>query len=146
MQMSPDADIQASVRTFLDGWNQHDPAKCASVFSEDADSTNWQGVTIHGRPALAESFKRMFAGRFQASQRTADPPKVRYLTPAIACVDVGMRVNGVAGPDGKPRPDRTTLVVWVAQNGPVGWQVVVAHESNRPTPAAAEGPLSPASS
>jgi uncharacterized protein (TIGR02246 family) len=136
--MSFESDVQALVQTHVDGWNQHDAAKCASVYSEDSDVTSWQGATIHGRAAVAESYKRLFAGRFRTSQRTSEPPKIRLVTPAIASVDIRMKVSGVTDSDNKPRPDRPTLVTWLVQQGATGWTVVVAHEGNLPKAAAPE--------
>jgi hypothetical protein len=59
-------------------------------------------------------------------------------------LEVGTRLSGVTGPDGKSRPDSRTSVGLIAQSDTSGRQIVVVHETNGPTPAAAEGPGSAA--
>jgi uncharacterized protein (TIGR02246 family) len=132
--MGAETEIPALVQAYVDAWNQHDADKFAALFAEDADVTSAQGATLHGRAAVHDQHKKMFQGRFRSSHRTADPPKIRSLTPDLAGVDVPMRFGGVAGPDGTPRPDRPVLAVWVVAHGPTGWSIVIAHESNLPAP------------
>jgi len=132
--MGADTEIPALVQAYVDAWNQHDADKFAAVFSEDADVTNAQGQTLHGRAAVHDQHKKMFQGRFRSTHRTADAPRLRVLASDLVAVDVPMRLAGLTGPDGSARPDRPVLAVWIAQHGPNGWSIVVAHESNLPSP------------
>ncbi len=137
--MDVDTEIPAMVHAYLDAWNQHDPDKFAALFADDADSTTAQGATTHGRSAVHDLYKKMFQGRFRSSHRAAEAPRIRPLTPELVAVDVPMRLGGVTGPDGNPRPDRPVLATWIVQHGPAGWAIVVAHESNLPNPGAGSG-------
>ncbi len=92
--MSPEDDIRALVVEFMAAWNRHDPNAFAEVFSEDADFTNWQGASVHGRAAIAHLHAPVFASRFRESHLSPDAVRIRVLRDGLAGVDVHWRMTG----------------------------------------------------
>jgi len=122
--------IRRLVIDFMDAWNQHDAHAFAQTFSEDADFTNVRGDSAHGRKAVEDFHAPVFATRFKSTHQTADDIKIRFLSSAIASVDVRWAMTGATETDGTPIPVRKGLLNWVVTRRGDRWLISVMHNQD----------------
>src|SRR6266567_3683142 len=123
------AAIKQSVAAFSDAWNRHDAHAVAMRYVEDGDFSSTQGIPSHGWKELEEHYVSIFGTFLKNAHRTDMVRSIRFLTPAIASVDIDWQMTGAKTPDGADAPPRKGLLNWVMtkQNGE--WMITVYHES-----------------
>lgn len=119
--------IRAVMDRFMDAWNHHDAKAFASVFSENADFTNWRGTGARGRLKIEEFHAPLFATIFKKSHQEYTDIKTRFIRPDVAAVDVRWKMTGATDPQGNPRPGREGLLSFVMAKDKGHWQIVVMH-------------------
>ncbi len=130
------AAIARTVVNFVDAWNKHDAHAFAMTFTEDADFTNVAGVHAEGRARIESFHASVFAGIFKESHQTVQIRSIRFLTPALAAVDIDWEMIGAKSPDGAPRPPRKGLLSWVmARQSDGSWLIQVMHNTELTAPA-----------
>lgn len=120
--------IRQVVTNFVEAFNRHDAHAVSMCFAEDADFTNPQGIYKHGRKEIEGRFASNFAGRLKHARRAVSVHRIRFLTPAIASVEIGWEMTGATTEDGTPIRLRKGVLAWVMtkQNGQ--WLITVFHE------------------
>jgi uncharacterized protein (TIGR02246 family) len=123
------AAIKQSVAAFSEAWNRHDSHAVAMLYVQDGDFSSTQGNSSHGWKELEEHYVSIFGTFLKNAHRTDVVKSVRFLTPAIASVDIDWEVTGAKAPDGSDASVRKGLLNWVMtkQNGQ--WMITVYHES-----------------
>jgi uncharacterized protein (TIGR02246 family) len=115
------------VDRFIAGWNAHDAHMFGTAFAEDADFTNWRGVSVSGRDNIEQLHAQVFQKLFMHSHETAAVKKIRFLKPDIAVVDVGWEMTGAVSAEGVPIPYRTGLLALVCTSSAGRWVITVMH-------------------
>jgi len=101
------------------------------AFTEDADLTNVQGRSWHGRAEVEAGTARIFATVFKTSHMAAQVRSIRFLGPRLAQVDVDWNMSGARLPDGTLRPDRQGLLDWaMAREADGSWLIEVMHNTD----------------
>jgi uncharacterized protein (TIGR02246 family) len=119
--------IRAVMDRFMNAWNRHDAKAFASVFSDDADFTNWRGTGASGREKIEAFHAPMFATIFSKSHQEYTDIKTRFIRPDVAAVDVRWKMTGAVDAQGNPRPDREGLLSFVMTKNTGRWEIVVMH-------------------
>jgi uncharacterized protein (TIGR02246 family) len=91
--------IRSEIQGYLEAWNSGDAERLASFYTEDGDRANNRGDIFHGRDAILDHYKRVFAV----------PPvpgverrlvylhvDVRVVSAEAAVVDVQYEVSGIS--------------------------------------------------
>jgi uncharacterized protein (TIGR02246 family) len=138
-----EAAIEGIVAGFREAMNAKNATAFAHVFHEDADFTNWKGMTAQGRKAIEEFHRVLFEGdgtKGMASFRNARlqiaDTRIRFLRPDVASVDVRWLQTG-AVLDGKDLGTRQGIANWIATNERGKWAIAVMHNTALPAPAPA---------
>lgn len=125
-QTSPE-DIPA---LFARAWNARDPAALASLFDEDAEFVNVDGVTWHGR----ESIRKAHASRVERALNTStvvtSETKVKLLSREFAVVHARMMLSGEAPAAATQAGPRTTIVSFVVHRAGGHWLCAAAHSTD----------------
>jgi uncharacterized protein (TIGR02246 family) len=112
---------------FVAGWNAHDAHIFGTAFAEDADFTNWRGVSVSGRDNIEQLHAQVFQKLFVHSHETTAVKKIRFLKPDVAVVDVGWEMTGAVSAEGVPIPYRTGLLALVCTSSAGRWVITVMH-------------------
>ena len=123
------AAIRQVVDRFVDAFNAHDAHAWAMPFAEDGDFTNVTGLTLHGRKAVDERFRGLFAGPLKDAHRTATVRHVRMVKPDVAAVDAEWELVGSKAADGSENPVRKGIFTWVMVKQDGRWMFADFHES-----------------
>ncbi len=67
--------IQAVLADMAKTWNIHDAGKFSMLFSEDADFTDAQGMSVHDRKEIEKFHEKRIAGRFKNSSLKITEPE-----------------------------------------------------------------------
>jgi len=127
------ASIRRVVTGFADSYNRHDAQALARWFTQDADFTTTQGVTIHGRRLIDEHFEPLFSGRLKSVHRTLSVRSIRLLTPEVASVNIECEVSGAKKTDGSELANHKGLYAWILTRQDGQWLINVFHESDLPS-------------
>src|SRR5690242_10471764 len=93
--------IRQLVFDAIEAWNRHDVRAFTRVYADDAELTNVMGQTFRGRTAIHDQHAEIFATIFKKSRLDASDIRVRFLSSAIASVDIGWEMTGAVDWDGK---------------------------------------------
>jgi len=115
------------IERFMDAWNRHDVHAFATVFSEDADFTNWRGMGATGRSKIEEFHAALFATIFRNSHLGFTDSKIRFIRADVAAVDVRWEMTGALDAQANPMPDRRGLLNFVMSKNAGQWQIIVMH-------------------
>jgi len=126
-QQSDTQAINGVMDAFVYAWNHHDAKAFANVFSEDADFTNWRGISASGRSKIEEFHAPTFATIFKNSHQTFTDVKIRFIRPDVAEVDVHWEMTGATDAQGNSRPLRRGLLNFVMAKNDGKWWIVVMH-------------------
>lgn len=118
--MSTDTDLQALVNGMQEGWNTHDGARYAEVFTDDADFITVAGLRAHGRDMIAAGHQEIFDTIFADTRISLEVNSIRYLRPDVAILDLTSQMQGGKGP-------RTSYPFAVAARNQDAWQLVALH-------------------
>jgi uncharacterized protein (TIGR02246 family) len=94
-------------------WNRHDAKAIAALFAQDADRATVNGW-FSGRSQIEQGYARTFSGAFKAATLTNQAPKLKFLTPDVAVLDVDNLVTGTT--DGISVRNHSTSI-YVKRNG-----------------------------
>lgn len=86
LKHSADADVRRTLSRVAAAWGEGDPDRYASLFTEDADYTAFDGTRMPGRSAIADGHRALFAGIMRGSRMTMREPRIRFVTPDVAVV------------------------------------------------------------
>ena len=111
--------IRAEIQGYLEAWNAGDAERLASFYTEDADRANNRGDIFHGRAAILEHYRKVFAvpptpdvERRLVYRQVA----VRLVSAEAAVVDVRYEVSGISAEVDRSVHGRNTVFM-VKQDG-----------------------------
>jgi len=119
--------IRGLIDSFIDAWNRHDAHAFAALFAEDADFTNWRGMSATGRSKIEEFHVPMFAAIFRNSRLENIDSKIRFIRPDVAAADVHWEMKGALDAQGNLMPARRGLLNFVMSKNSGQWQIIVMH-------------------
>ena len=79
-----ETEICALLQRLNEAWGDADAY--AAFFTEDADYVTFDGSSVKGRVAIAESHRPLFEGFMRGSRLSSQTTAVRFLTPEVALV------------------------------------------------------------
>ncbi len=133
-----EAAVRKVVAAFAEAMNARNAAAFARVFHEDANFTNWKGMTAHGRTAIGEFHRVLFEGdgtkgmaSFKHARLEIAETRVRFIRPDVASVDVLWSQTG-AVLEGKDLGLRKGIANWIATKERGIWGVAVMHNTALP--------------
>lgn len=128
-----EAAVQTLIENFNKAFNAHDSKAFAATFAEDADFTNWRGLSAHGRTQIDEFHVPVLTVRYKNGVQKVVDSKVRFITPSVAAVDVRSEVTGGVMPDGTAPALLKFLMNWTVTKEPGGqWLIKVMHNARLP--------------
>ncbi|MBM9594614.1 SgcJ/EcaC family oxidoreductase [Rhodobacteraceae bacterium MCCB 386] len=107
-----------------------DAVALAGLFAEDADFVNVVGIWWETREAIEAAHRRGLETFFSRSRLAVGRVKVRRLGADSAVVHARVRLTGQLRPDGAEGGARTTVLVFVLERKPDGWQAVAAQNTD----------------
>jgi len=119
--------IRMLIDSFMEAWNRHDAHAFATLFAEDANFTNWRGMSATGRSKIEEFHAPIFATIFRNSHLENTDTKIRFIRADVAAVDVRWEMKGALDAQGNPKPDRRGLLNFVMSKNAGQWQIIVMH-------------------
>ncbi len=131
--MDEDA-IRQVVQSLADAWNVHDAEAFARAFQENAHFTNVFGMEAEGRAAIARFHAPIFETMFRDSRLECAPPKIRFIRPDVAAVDVQWSMTGARDPNGNAWPERHGLINLIMTPDEGRWAIAVMHNMDLPAP------------
>ncbi|MEP2715319.1 SgcJ/EcaC family oxidoreductase [Pseudophaeobacter sp.] len=115
---------------FATAWNARDAEALAALFVEDADFVNVVGLWWHNRRDIERAHAYGLRVIFDQSTLRAGGISIRALGEGHAVVHCRWHLTGQRDPKGALLGERTTVMVFVAQKTPSGWQVVAAQNTD----------------
>ena len=91
-----DAPIKQLVAAYVHAFNAGDAAAIADLWAADAEYVAEDGTATKGKAALADMFKKLFAGE-KGSKMALATKSTRMLTPEVAMTDGRVEVTSAAG-------------------------------------------------
>ena len=79
------------VQTFVDGWNEGNAEKLASIFVEDAEFVNVTGLWWHNKKRIYEAHEYGLRVIFKGAKLKITRQKARWLSDDIALVHAKMK-------------------------------------------------------
>lgn len=128
-----EAAVKALVENFNNAFNAHDSKAFAATFAEDADFTNWRGMSAQGRAKIEEFHVPVLTVIYKNGVQKVVDSRIRFIKPDVAAVDVRSEVTGGLTPDGKQTPLMKFLLNWTVTKEPNGqWLIKVMHNARLP--------------
>lgn len=125
--------VRILIENFNRAFNAHDAKTFAAAFANDADFTNWRGMSVHGRAAIEEFHVPVLTVMYKNGVQKIVDTQVRFIRPDVAAVDVRSEVTGGVMPDGKAAPLLKFLLNWtVTKEGNGQWLIKVMHNARMP--------------
>ena len=124
--------IAALAAQFARAWNAQDAHGFAAIFKADADFTNVFGMTAKGRAAIEADHALIFKTIFKRSRVTLAEPRIAFLRPDVAAVDLGWEMTGALDLDGREAPIRRGLLNWIVTREAGAWSIGVFHNLELP--------------
>ena len=82
------------VQTFVDGWNESNPEKLASIFVVDAEFVNVTGLWWHDKERIYQAHEYGLRVIFKGATLKITRLKTRWLSDDIALVHAKMKLTG----------------------------------------------------
>ncbi len=117
-------------KAFTDAWHTRDGRLIAALFSEDADFVNVTGIWWRSREAIAKAHDTALKSFFSETRLNPGTVRTRTLGTGHAIVHCRFHLTGQRAPDGSTAEARTTLLVFVLERTPDGWQAVCAQNTD----------------
>jgi uncharacterized protein (TIGR02246 family) len=116
--MSDEDSIRARLDEYETAYNNGDVAALGAMFIEDGDLIDPAGSMTHGRAALEERWRSMFAGAVKGTTNI-EATSIRLLRPEIAIVDGTSQSFGMKAADGTEIRNVPGIYssVWVKRDG-----------------------------
>ena len=111
--------VDSLAQAYADGWAKADAAACASIYSEDADQTDFFGVTVKGRAAIQEAIAQTL-GTFGKSTIDIKRTSLHVVSPNVIVSDGTWEVVGSAV-EGAPTSGFYTVIL---QKHGDAWHIV----------------------
>lgn len=115
---------------FANAWNRHDMDEFASLFASDANFVNVVGVWWKNRSEIEAAHRATHDTMFRDSRLEGDVSSVVELAPGLASVHYTWTLTGASAPDGSPAGLRKGILLLIAQEGPSGWRIKVAQNTD----------------
>ncbi|OSQ51776.1 SgcJ/EcaC family oxidoreductase [Marivita geojedonensis] len=117
-------------KAFADAWHSRDGHRIGALFSDDADFVNVTGLWWRNRTAISKAHDYALKSFFADSTLKPGVVTTRTLGPDHAVVHCRFHLSGQSAPDGSIAGDRSTILIFVLQKGPGGWQAVAAQNTD----------------
>ena len=124
--------LQSLIINFNNSFNAHDTKKFAAAFSEDADYTNWMGVSAHGRIQIEVFHIPVLTVMYKNAVQKVTASTIRFIKPDVAEIDVRVEVVGGKTPDGNDAPLLKFMLNWTATKERGQWLIKVMHNARLP--------------
>lgn len=121
--------IKQTISDWSNAFDRHDAHACAQRFVDDADFVSVSGLTFHGRKAIEDHYLTAFSSTLKDAHRNDSVKSIRFLSPAIASVDVDWQMTGSRTADGSERAPRKGLLEPVLVKVDGQWSIAVFHET-----------------
>jgi uncharacterized protein (TIGR02246 family) len=115
---------------FAEAWNRHDASGLADLFSSDANFVNVVGLWWKNRDEIEKAHRATHDTIFRNSRLDGKVSSVVELGADIASVHFTWTLNGAFAPDGSPARTREGILLLIVQNGPSGWRIKVAQNTD----------------
>ncbi len=115
---------------FAAAWMNRDAEALAALFVEDADFVNVVGLWWHNRADIQRAHAYGLRVIFDQSTLRAGGIRTRSLGEGYAVVHCRWHLTGQRDPAGELLGERTAVMVFVAEQTPLGWQVVTAQNTD----------------
>jgi uncharacterized protein (TIGR02246 family) len=115
---------------FANAWNRHDMDEFASLFASDANFVNVVGVWWKNRSEIEAAHRATHETIFRNSRLEGDVSSVVDLAPGLSSVHYTWTLTGASTPGGSPAEDRKGILLLIAQEGPSGWRIKVAQNTD----------------
>ena len=133
---------------FAAAWAARDAQQLASLFAEDADFVNVVGLWWRNRTDIERAHHYGLTTFFKASELSARRVETKLISDTVAMVHVRWCLRGQSGRNGEALGDRSSVMLFVAEQRTEGWVVVAAQNTDivpgAETLAASESGLRPA--
>lgn len=119
------ASVERALENWNAGWRTKDAQLAAKDYSDDADWTNAFGMVAHGRTAIEEVLRGVFAlPHVMAARGAVVEQEIRFVGADVALARTRVRREGQQTPSGEELGGRDTshLRVFVRSEG--GWCIV----------------------
>jgi uncharacterized protein (TIGR02246 family) len=128
-QRPSSADDEAAIRTVIAdqtaAFNRHEVDR--TVFTDDADFVNAQGIWLQGAPAIESGRRAQFQSALKAATIKPLDLRVRFLTPDVAIAHATYEISGMVGLDGLTMPPHRELSLRVLTKNNDRWLVTAFH-------------------
>ena len=115
---------------FESGWNRKDVDAAFADYADDADFVNVFGLWWHGKEQFVKEHADRFGSIFRDTRLSFNQVSVRDIPPNAAVIHGKWALTGLHGPDGSAAPDRTGILVFVAEKRPDGWKIVASQNTD----------------
>lgn len=120
---------EQAATAFADAWNRHDMDAFAALFASDANFVNVVGIWWKNRSEIEAAHRATHDTIFRDSRLTGDVSSVVELAPGLAAVHYTWTLTGARAPDGSSGL-RTGILLLIVQQGPSGWLIKVAQNTD----------------
>ena len=111
-------------------WNEHDMARFARLFREDAEFVNVYGAWWTGRMRIEAEHVLTHASVFRQSRLSAREMRVKFLRCDVASLHMRWDLVDLIAPDGAEIAPRKGVLVCMLVRERFGWQLAVAQNTN----------------
>jgi uncharacterized protein (TIGR02246 family) len=117
-------------KAFAEAWHSRDGYRIGALFADDADFVNVTGLWWRDRAAISKAHDYALKSFFGKSTLKPGVIRTRELGPGHAVVHCRFTLQGQTTPDGAKAGDRQTILSFVLQDTPNGWQAVSAQNTD----------------
>jgi len=115
---------------FAEAWNSKDVEAVFADYAQDADFVNVFGAWWHGKERFVKEHADRFATVFARNVIAFTETSIRELPPNAAVVHGVWTLVGNQTPAGDPAPDRTGILIFVAERREDRWLVVASQNTD----------------
>ena len=114
---------EAIVQTFVDGWNEKDAEKLASIFVEQAEFVNVTGLWWHDKPRINKAHEYGLRVIFPDSDLKIIKIKKRMLAQDVAMVHAKMKLsNQTPFGEVEKTASRNNILLFICKKYPESWK------------------------
>lgn len=114
----------AFARAFQRAWQARSGRAIAALFAEDGDFVNVTGLWWQGRDRIGPPHDYALSSFFAQTDLRIGRHSLRMLGEDHAIVRFRATLTGQTAPDGTPADPRRTILTFVLQRTPAGWQAL----------------------
>ncbi|SFO64820.1 conserved hypothetical protein [Mesorhizobium sp. NFR06] len=115
---------------FAEAWNRHDASGLAALFSPDANFVNVVGMWWKNREEIEQAHRATHDTIFRNSRLDGRVSSVVELGTDVASVHFTWTLQGALAPDGSQAGTREGILLLIVHNGPSGWRIRVAQNTD----------------